>query len=225
MFHVEQCSSWMDALVRGAAELGIEITEHHQSQFTIYLQELRRWNAKIDLTAITDETDIAIKHFLDSLVFLKIFSATKGVCLLDIGSGAGFPGLPVKILLPEVPLTLLEPNEKKTAFLRHMIGSLRLAKAEVISRPIKDVAADPSFAGQFTHMLIRALALSHVLQWVRPLLSEGGQFVLWRTAKLDWRSQTSGFRIVNEYSYELPLTYGKRVLVVLKPVPTARVTA
>lgn len=225
MFHVEQCSSWMDALVRGAADLGIDVTENHQSQFTTYMQELRRWNEKIDLTAITGETDIAIKHFLDSLVFLKTISATKGLCLLDIGSGAGFPGLPVKILLPEVPLTLLEPNEKKTAFLRHIIGSLRLSKAEVISKPIKEVAADPSFARQFTHMLIRALALSHVLQWIRPLLSEGGQFVLWRTARLDRNSEPPGFRIANEYSYELPLIYGKRMLVVLEPVPTTGVTA
>ncbi|MFQ5992432.1 MAG: 16S rRNA (guanine(527)-N(7))-methyltransferase RsmG, partial [Nitrospiraceae bacterium] len=219
------CSSWMDTFVRGAAELGIELTEKHQSQFTIYMQELRRWNEKIDLTAITGETDIAIKHFLDSLVVLKTTSVTNGPCFLDIGSGAGFPGLPVKILLPEVPLTLLEPSEKKTAFLRHIIGSLRLSKAEVISRPIKEVAADPSFAGQYTHMLIRALALSHVAQWIRPLLTEGGRFVLWRTAKLDRNSVPRGFRIANEYSYELPLTHGKRVLVVLEPVPTTGVSA
>ncbi len=110
----------------GLAELGMECSVEQRDMFLLYLSELKKWNRAYNLTAIRTDRDIVIKHFLDSLLYLQMIPEDF-VLAADIGSGAGFPGIPMKIMRPGMTLTLVEPSRKKAAFLRHMIRILGLA--------------------------------------------------------------------------------------------------
>ncbi len=119
-------------MITGAEELGIALTvEQVNSQF-IFLAELKKWNRRINLTAIKGEKDVIIKHVLDSLSHVKGFSPSPGLKLLDMGSGAGFPAIPIKIAHPEITATLVESVKKKASFLRHAVRTLALSGAEVV---------------------------------------------------------------------------------------------
>ncbi|TAJ07613.1 MAG: 16S rRNA (guanine(527)-N(7))-methyltransferase RsmG, partial [Nitrospirae bacterium] len=130
MFHVEHRTGpdgkFLKALVDGATWLGVPLSRALADQCSVYFRELQAWNDKTNLTAITDEREIAVKHFLDSLVCSKALDHPEQARVMDVGSGAGFPGLPLKLMHPELDMTLLEPSQKKTAFLRHVIGTLEL---------------------------------------------------------------------------------------------------
>lgn len=103
---------------------GFPLTEHQLAQFNLYRTELRRWNEHINLTAITDDDEIVHKHFLDSLSVLKHISLESGDSVIDIGTGAGFPGIVLKIYMPDIRLTLIEASKKKVSFLKFMIAQL-----------------------------------------------------------------------------------------------------
>ncbi len=120
----------MEALVKGARDLGIALNEQHLAAFERYYRELVEWNRRFNLTAITDREGILVRHFLDSLSCLKAIPRAQlaaGARLVDVGSGAGFPGVPLKIVCPSVRLTLIEATAKKTAFLEHLVGVLDLS--------------------------------------------------------------------------------------------------
>lgn len=120
-----------EILVSGAQELGISLTAEQVDALLLYAAELKKWNRKINLTAITDDRDVVIKHLLDSLSFLKGFGPAPGIKLLDMGSGAGFPAIPIKVAHPEISILMVESVRKKTAFLRHIVRRLRLTTAEI----------------------------------------------------------------------------------------------
>src|SRR5512147_37598 len=113
-----------ELLITGAKELGIELTAEQVNSLFIYLVELKKWNRKINLTAIRDERDIIVKHLLDSLSYIKGFEPIERPMLLDMGSGAGFPALPIKVARPEISVVLVESVKKKASFLRHIIRTL-----------------------------------------------------------------------------------------------------
>ena len=127
-----------DLLKKGLDELDIPWTDMHIDAFRIFLFELKKWNKVHNLTGLTTDRDIIVKHFLDSLLFLKVLP-DSAVTVADIGSGAGFPGIPVKIMAPRLKMFLLEPVKKKAVFLRHICGKLGLEKIEVLDRRIEDV--------------------------------------------------------------------------------------
>ncbi len=144
MFHVEQ-TQFVGSLIEGSSILGVKLNQKQVSTCSIYFQELLRWNEKVNLTTIVKEQDVAIKHFIDSFACAKALMGNGGT-LLDVGSGAGFPGVPMKILKPELSVTLLDPNEKKIAFLRHLIGTLNLKNIVATAKTLADFAkttADP----------------------------------------------------------------------------------
>lgn len=116
----------------GAAELGVALTNDHADSQFLFLSELEKWNRKINLTAITGERDLVVKHLLDSLSYLKGFTPAPGLRLLDMGSGAGFPAIPVKIVHPEIAVTLVESVKKKASFLRHIVRTLKLVDVDVL---------------------------------------------------------------------------------------------
>jgi 16S rRNA (guanine527-N7)-methyltransferase len=125
-------------LRRGISELAIPFTEEQISAFLIYLEELKKWNRAYNLTGLKKDEEIIVKHFLDSLLFLKVFPhGIKKVA--DIGSGAGFPGIPIRIVSPDLTLFLVEPARKKTVFLRHIVSKLCLSDTEVIDARIEDI--------------------------------------------------------------------------------------
>jgi 16S rRNA (guanine527-N7)-methyltransferase len=221
MFHVEQAGGFANILLEGSSRLGLSLTAEHLSQFTLYLQELQAWNKKINLTAITGEPEIAVKHFLDSLACSKAIPKDSSSPLLDIGTGAGFPGLPLKILCPDLRVTLLEPHQKKTAFLRHMIGTLRITGAIVLSQRLEDLAKELDYRSRFVHIITRALDATQVLPFIRPLLNLQGQLILCRSKPLESSSDLCGLELVKEIPYELPFGYGKRVLSIMRMASAA----
>ncbi len=215
MFHVEQLRGWVKILRQGASELGVALSEAQVAAFVTYLKELTAWNEKINLTAMTDDKEIAVKHFLDSLACSRALASPRGASLLDVGSGAGLPGLPLKLLYPDLHLTLLEPSLKKTAFLRHLIGTLHVNDTAVASKRLQDYTRDPKAQGRFSYVVTRALSLSEILPFVRPVLAHEGRLILCRTKPLEAQVELPGLRKIQEIGYALPYGYGKRVLSIL----------
>lgn len=216
MFHVEQAELFAKTLAEGAGQLGLVLTASHLAQFTVYFEELVTWSRKINLTAIRRTEEIAIKHFVDSLAVTKGLPSEPPITLLDIGTGAGFPGVPLKVFDPTIELTLVEPSRKKTAFLHHLVGSLGLAQVTIRSCRVEQLLADSRWMGRFSAIVTRALRLEPFLAQVGALLRADGRLILCRAASLD--RAPGGFSIEREVAYELPHGSGHRVLSVLKPV-------
>jgi len=168
-----------ETLSTGAEELGIVLTVEQINSLFIYLAELKKWNRKINLTAITEDRDMVIKHVLDSLSFLKGFTPAPGLLLLDMGSGAGFPALPLKIAYPEITVTLVESAKKKASFLRHIMRTLKLTGAEIIDKRTEELLGSRSAV--FDVVTARAFAdMKKALSLGVPFLKEGGLMVLSR---------------------------------------------
>jgi 16S rRNA (guanine527-N7)-methyltransferase len=172
----------MKRLIEGAGKLGIKLNARQVEQFELYYRELIEWNKRINLTAITDYSSVQVKHFLDSLTISLALSgeemARPDCNIADIGTGAGFPGVPLKILFPEPELVLLEPTTKKTAFLRHIIDKLALKNVEVLNSRAEEAAHLPAYREQFALVLSRAVALLPTLvELALPFCRIGGTFI------------------------------------------------
>jgi 16S rRNA (guanine527-N7)-methyltransferase len=168
-----------ELLTTGARELGIDLSVEQVNSLFIYLAELKKWNRKINLTAIRDEQDVIVKHVLDSLSYIKGFDSAAGQRLLDMGSGAGFPALPIKVARPGISVTLVESVKKKASFLRHIIRTLELAGAEVIDKRTEELHA--STEASYDVVTARAFAtMVAALAAGTPFLKTGGLMVLSR---------------------------------------------
>jgi len=163
-------------LSEGAEALGLVIGEREEERFDIYIRELMDWSRRINLTGHRNRDEIEIYHFLDSLSLFQTGRITPGLSVLDVGSGAGFPGLPLKILEPSLELVLLEASEKRSAFLRFMIRTLSLEGIDVATTRAEDYqrGEEPSF----DRILCRAVAsIDKVCHWTAPLLRKGGLYL------------------------------------------------
>ena len=127
-----------DLLKTGIEELGMKYSEKQIESFLEYLSELKKWNKAYNLTGLKSDRDIIIKHFLDSLLYAMVLPP-EALNLADIGSGAGFPGIPIKIMFPDLKVFLIEPTQKKAIFLRHICSRLQLRDIEIINERIEDV--------------------------------------------------------------------------------------
>ncbi|HWS84991.1 MAG TPA: 16S rRNA (guanine(527)-N(7))-methyltransferase RsmG [Ktedonobacteraceae bacterium] len=163
---------------QGLQQLGLDPRDEQLlAAFECYRQELLDWNTRINLTAITDPQDVLLKHFLDSLSLLKVYTNPEAR-LLDIGSGAGFPGLPLKIVRPQWHVTLLEATGKKTLFLRHMVETLQLRDAEIIHGRAEELAHKREYRATFDIVTARAVsALPTLLEYCAPYCRVGGVIV------------------------------------------------
>jgi len=154
-------------------------------QFLRYRQELLDWNTRMNLTAITGPEEVLIKHFLDSLSVLKVYDNPR-TRLLDIGSGAGFPGLPLKIVRPQWQVVLVEATRKKVAFLQHMIETLQLKNVEVVHARAEDVGHKQEYRAAFDVVTARAVAsLPALLEYTAPFCRVGGQIILLKKGALE----------------------------------------
>ncbi len=162
-----------EILIEGLSALNIEPADTTVEQYMIFLTELKKWNQVYNLTAITKDKDIIIKHFLDSLLYLKFIpSGSWNIC--DIGSGAGFPGLPIAIVRRDLNITLLEPTKKKSSFLRHIIKTLALEKVQIIESRAEDIKGIT-----FDIALSRALfSISELIKKAWHLVKENGFFIM-----------------------------------------------
>jgi 16S rRNA (guanine527-N7)-methyltransferase len=169
----------MKELASGAKKLGIELTPKQLEQFQIYYQELTDWNRRVNLTRITGYEEVQIKHFLDALTVLPALPTGKASFgLLDVGTGAGIPGLPLKIVLPEVKLVLLEATAKKAAFLHYIINELGLEEVEVLVGRAEEVAHQALYRERFETVLSRGVApLPALVELTLPFCALGGCFI------------------------------------------------
>jgi 16S rRNA (guanine527-N7)-methyltransferase len=180
----------MKKLIEGAGKLGIELNARQIKQFELYYQELVEWNKKINLTAITDYSSVQVKHFLDSLTITLALPGEEeerpDFNIIDIGTGAGFPGVPLKILFPQPRLVLIEPTTKKTAFLHHIIRKLELANVEVLDSRAEEAAHLPLYREQFALVLSRAVAsLPALVELTLPFCRLGGRFIAQKKGEID----------------------------------------
>lgn len=168
-------------LVTGAAALGLALSEEQLARFARYRALLLDWNARVNLTAITDPAAIATRHFLDSLTCLLALPAEwreRAITLLDVGAGAGFPGLALAIALPAWHVTLLEATGKKVRFLEAVIADLGLPNATALAGRAEDVAHQPAYRARFDTVTARALAaLPTLLEYCSPFARAGGYLV------------------------------------------------
>ncbi len=166
----------MKELIENAWNLfGIRISDDQQTAFAIYEQQLLEWNSRYNLTAIDNPIQIRVKHFLDSLSCVLAMRNTAVDYVTDVGTGAGFPGLPLKIICPTMNLTLIESVSKKTAFCQHITQSIKLTKVEIIKDRAEAVAAQPDMREKSDWAIARAVATLPVLvEYLLPLVRVGG---------------------------------------------------
>jgi 16S rRNA (guanine527-N7)-methyltransferase len=180
----------MKKLVDGAGKLGIKLSSRQVKQFELYYWELIEWNKRINLTAITDYSSVQVKHFLDSLTITLALSEEEvtgqDFNIIDIGTGAGFPGVPLKIVFPQPRLVLIEPTTKKTAFLHHIVRKLELENVEVLNSRAEEAAHLPLYREQFTLVLSRAVALLPALvELTLPFCRIGGRFIAQKKGEIE----------------------------------------
>lgn len=158
--------------------LGITLSDLQRWQFQVLQEELLKWNKKINLTAIRDEKGIQEKHFFDSLTCFLGFEKWPE-SLIDVGSGAGFPGLPVKIIIPDLRLTLVESVDKKASFCRHIVETLDLSDVTVVSKRVEEVARMPQHREAYDIAIARAVAPAPTLaEYLLPLVKVGGRCLM-----------------------------------------------
>lgn len=166
---------------RAKEYFGIELSESQVEMFFNYGELLLEWNSKINLTTITDPEEIVTKHFLDSLVFVKwirhLYSSSR-VSLADLGTGAGFPGIPIKIIEPGVRVVLIDSLAKRLSFLQEVINNLELKDIETYHSRAEDIGRDTKFRETFEITTARAVAeLPVLLEYTSPLLKVGGRLL------------------------------------------------
>ncbi|MES2223643.1 MAG: 16S rRNA (guanine(527)-N(7))-methyltransferase RsmG [Patescibacteria group bacterium] len=167
----------MEEFKKYAEKEGTKITDKIIGDLELYLKELLEWNEKFNLTGITDPKDIWHKHFMDSLTVFKSIPE-KAIKVIDIGTGAGFPGLVIQILNPRLHLTLMDATGKKVEFLKHMIKKLELKNAIALQNRAEILGHNPSYRESFDVALSRAVALlPTLLEYVMPFIKVGGIFI------------------------------------------------
>jgi len=180
----------LEKLTEGASKLGLELNARQIYQFELYYQELIEWNKKFNLTSITDYSGVQIKHFLDSLTITLALTEEEinkpDFNIIDIGTGAGFPGVPLKILLIKPRLVLVESAVKKAAFLHHVIQKLELSNVEIMHGRAEEIAHLPLYREQFALVLCRAVAsLPTLVELALPFCQIGGKFVAQKKGEIN----------------------------------------
>ena len=166
------------------ARLEIGITAISIEKISSFLSELLSWNQKINLTAITDPEEVAEKHIIDSLIPAKYIPENSS--LIDLGTGGGFPGVPLKIFMPNLSVTLVDSVRKKVNFLKYVIGMLKLENITAHQLLVEDLADHPDFAGRFDVVISRAFtALDRFLQMAAPLVKSDGVIIAMKGREVD----------------------------------------
>jgi 16S rRNA (guanine527-N7)-methyltransferase len=223
----------MDKLQTGSQKLGIHLNQLQIEQFETYYRELVDWNERMNLTAIADYDPVQIKHFLDSLTVIAAIrpeDRARPLYVMDVGTGAGLPGIPLKIILPDTRLVLLEATTKKTKFLEHLLAKLGLKEVEIVAGRAEEIAHDTRYREKFDLVLSRAVAsLPTLVELALPFCAIGGRFIaqkkgdiIQEVAQSDKAIVLLGGALREIKPVELEELPGSRVLVVIdkiKPTP------
>lgn len=226
---------WKQLIVNGARHFKLALEEATAEQFALHARELLKWNRKINLTAITDPQEVAVKHYLDSIAPIRFLP--RAASLLDIGSGGGFPGIPLKILMPGLAVTLIDASRKKVSFLAHAGRLLNLDRFQAVHARVEDLVrrsprraerqaaaagtSTDSLPGSFGLIVTRALAsLDEFLSLGLPVLAEGGVMVAFKgrmsEEEIDFGRISRAGLSVTVHRYELPYLRFERSAVILK---------
>jgi len=216
----------MKKLKSGAQKLGLYLSPGQLEQFEVYYRELVDWNRRINLTSITDYEEVQTKHFLDSLTVTTAINpkdAGKSLRVIDVGTGAGLPGIPLKILLTGIRLTLLEATAKKAKFIEHLIERLGLDDVEIVVGRAEEVAHDVQYREKFNIVLSRAVAsLPALVELTLPFCAVGGRFVAQKKGDIEQEVKQSykaiavmGGRLREIRPIELEESGDKRYLIII----------
>lgn len=214
-------------------EFGIELNQIQKDRFEEYFRLLVEWNEKMNLTAITDRDEVYVKHFLDSLSFIKVNPASEDFSLLDVGTGAGFPGIPIKILYPNAKITLMDSLQKRITFLNEVVNALHLndeGSITAVHARAEDLAKEKEHREQYDYVVSRAVAnLSTLSEYCLPFVKVGGAFVSFKSEKATEELKDAkkaiyllGGEFKEEIAFTLPDSDFKRILLVIeKKTPTS----
>lgn len=174
-----------ETLRKYTADLGISLDDGQLEQFDLYAQTLVEWNQKMNLTAITEPQDIVIKHFVDSLTLLTVIDLPQGAKVIDVGTGAGFPSVPLKIVRPDIQLTLLDSLNKRITFLKEL-SSVLGQENECIHFRAEEAGKKPEYREQYDLVTARAVAhLRELSEYCLPFVRVGGMFAAMKGGDID----------------------------------------
>ncbi len=214
-----------DLLLNFIKDYKITLTENQYEQFQKYFELLVEWNEKMNLTAITDESGVALKHFADSLSLLNFVDIPQNSSLADVGTGAGFPGVVLKIARPDIKLTLIDSLNKRLVFLNEVCSQLGI-DADLIHSRAEDGARDEKLRESFDFAVSRAVARMNVLsEYCLPYVKVGGAFCAMKGAQANEEFKESlnaintlGGKLEKKYFFELPENGGERAIAVVRKV-------
>lgn len=207
-------------------ELGVNLSGQQIQQFITYYEMLVEWNQVMNLTAITEYDEVMKKHFVDSVSLIKAFDVTKNATVIDVGTGAGFPGLALKIAYPNLQVTLLDSLNKRIQFLDAVIDKLGLTGVETIHGRAEDFAKPGKLREKYDLCVSRAVAnLSTLSEYCLPFVKVGGQFISYKSEKITEEMTVAenairilGGKVAKQVEFQLPESDIYRNLFVIKKV-------
>ena len=215
-----------ELLNSSAASIGVELSDLQISQFIKYHEILVEWNSFMNLTGITEYEKVVQKHFVDSLALCKAIDVSNVTNIIDIGTGAGFPGVPLKIAYPHLKVTLLDSLQKRIKFLNEVVAQLRLENVETIHGRAEDFAKPSMKRETYDVCVSRAVAnLASLSEYCLPYVKVGGYFVPYKSGKVDEELEESkkavfllGGKIEEEVKFTLPDSDISRSLIKIKKI-------
>lgn len=209
-------------------EQGITLTDQQLEQYEKYYETLVEWNEKMNLTAITEEDEVYLKHFYDSLTASFYFDFTKEITLLDVGAGAGFPSIPLKIAFPHLKVNIVDSLKKRIGFLEHLKEELQLQEVSFYHDRAETFGQNKDFREQYDVVIARAVARMPVLaELCLPLVKVGGHFIAMKgsDATDEIKEGKKAVKLLggtyeNDYSFQLPIEESMRHIIVVKKEKT-----
>jgi len=210
-------------IIEKGKEINIDLNEKKAELFYEYMNMLVEWNKNINLTSITEPNDVVLKHFIDSLTAYK---HAKNMSVIDVGTGAGFPGIPLKIIDKEMNITLLDSLNKRVNFLNEVINKLELENIKAVHGRVEEIARDKEYRENFDIAISRAVApLNVLLEYLIPLVKVGGKCICMKGSNVEEEIETSrnalnklNAEIELVESFKLPGTDMKRNIVIIKKI-------
>jgi 16S rRNA (guanine527-N7)-methyltransferase len=214
----------IEQLEANLKEKGISLTQDQIDQFELYFETLVEWNEKMNLTAITDKAEVYLKHFYDSITASFYFDFTKPFHLCDVGAGAGFPSIPLKIVFPHIEVTIVDSLNKRISFLNHLANELKLENVHFIHDRAETFGVNPLYRENFDVVTARAVARMSVLsELCLPLVKVGGHFIAMKAAHANDELAngkkaitTLGGRLEEMFTFTLPMEESERNILIIK---------
>ena len=214
-----------EILISATADYKTQLTEENLSKFEVYYKLLKEWNEKINLTAITDADGVAVKHFVDSLSVLNYCNIPQNAKVLDVGTGAGFPGVVLKIVRPDIQLFLLDSLKKRFLFLDALLSELDL-DADFLQGRAEEYGQDIDLRESFDLVVSRAVAqLNTLSEYCLPFVKLSGRFIAFKGSGADEEIKSSkkafqvlGGKLIKIHAFKLPFDGGSRSLVEIEKI-------